>query len=529
MLMSSARVLLVGLACLAAVPACAEQASTLDLCDQAAEHRAACVGAYVTPPVCDADAQSAAEYLLSLSCDEIANLGAGGKADGAFCDWFGAGCTPDEAIFTGPACTSDAQCATGSSCLEKHCFAGTDSPELISIMDTWTRSAQTTGSTTELLAGNAETRTVRNQLMAGAQHSIHFTALVIEDDETGRETVGLLAAAARRGVEVRVVIDATTQYTFSSYDVLAPLVSAGGEVLPYNPILEWAAVRWQIGINANQRLHEKLLIVDGADAVVGGRNVGDDYLLDGHWHDTCVHLRGPGVADVQRIFLALWDQIGAWEKQAGCPQRDKYGFACPTQAITGDAAYTPPQAPLAAARTRPIYSDPRSQKTPLGYLAYLNLVRTAHDTIYIANSYFVPPRRLRKHLEAAVARGVRVVVVTNSLQSTDAWWMYYASLNYYKELIGAGIEIHQYRGTETLHAKTMLVDGTLAVVGSFNLDPRSAASNSEALVVIRDGAAVGELADDFTRMLGYSDLASADISAADWVKAKAFRLVEPLL
>ena len=75
----------------------------------------------------------------------------------------------------------------------------------------------------------------------------------------------------------------------------------------------------------------------------------------------------------------------------------------------------------------------------------------------------------------------------------------------------------------------MLVYGTLSVVGSFNLDPRSAASNSEALVVIRDGAAVGELADDFTRMLGYSDLASADISAADWVKAKAFRLVEPLL
>ncbi|HUS30568.1 MAG TPA: phospholipase D-like domain-containing protein, partial [Kofleriaceae bacterium] len=182
-----------------------------------------------------------------------------------------------------------------------------------------------------------------------------------------------------------------------------------------------------------------------------------------------------------------------------------------------------------SARTRPVYSDPRSQKTPLGYLSSLNLVRTAQHTIYIANSYFVPPRRLRKHLKAAVARGVRVVVVTNSLHSTDAWWMYYASLNYYKELLGAGIEVYQYRGTETLHSKTMLVDGKLAVIGSYNLDPRSAASNSESIVTVRDGAAVGELAADFQAMLGYSDPASADISAADWVKAKAFKIAEPLL
>ncbi|HEU4614465.1 MAG TPA: phosphatidylserine/phosphatidylglycerophosphate/cardiolipin synthase family protein [Kofleriaceae bacterium] len=527
MRLSSPRALLFGLACLLA--ACADEPTAFDVCDQAAEHRAECVGEYVTPPVCDADAEAAAEYLLTLSCDEIAQLGQDGKADGAFCDWFGAGCTPDESIFTGGSCTTAAQCASGSSCLEGHCFAGTDSAEFTALMDTWTKSAETSGGSAELLADNAQTRVLRNQLMANAQHSIHFTALLIEDDETGRETVALMADAARRGVEVRVVVDATTQYTFSSYDVLRPLVEAGGEILPYNPVTEWAVVRWKIGININQRLHEKLLIVDGTDAVVGGRNVGDDYLLAGHWHDTCVHLRGPGVTDVQRIFLALWDQLGAWENEAGCPQRDKYGFACPAHAIAAEAAYTPALAPVAAARTRPIYSDPRSQKPPMGYLAYLNLVRTAHDSIYIANSYFVPPRRLRKHLKAAVARGVRVVVLTNSLQSTDAWWMYYASLNYYKELIGAGIEVHQYRGTETMHAKTMLVDGKLAVIGSFNLDPRSAASNSEALVVVRDGAAVGELAQDFSAMLAYSDLASAEISAADWVKAKAFKLVEPLL
>lgn len=508
--------------------ACADEQNALDVCDRAAEHRADCVGEFVTPPVCDESAQETAEYLLSLTCDEISNLAADGKADGAFCDWFGAGCTPDESIFTGRSCSSDAACGAGSTCLENHCFAS-DGSELQSIMDRWTHTVETTGSFTQLLEQNSEARALRDQMMANAKQSIHFTALIIEDDDAGRETIAAMAAAARRGVEVRVIVDATTQHQFSSYAVLEPLVQAGGEVLPYNPIVEWAAERWKNGLNVNQRLHEKLLIVDGAHAVIGGRNVGDEYFVDTKWHDTCVYIRGPGVTDLQRMFLHEWDEITGWEREAGCPQQAKYGFACPQTALENDARYTPAQPSAGTAKTRPIYSDPRSQKTPLGYLSYLNLTRTAQHTIYIANSYFVPPRRLRKHLKAAVARGVRVVVVTNSLGSTDAWWMYYASLNYYKELIGAGIEVYQYRGTETMHAKTMLVDGKLAVVGSYNLDPRSAASNSEAIVTIRDGAAVGELAQDFEAMLASSDRVSAEISAADRAKAKAFKLVEPLL
>lgn len=506
--------------------ACADEPNMLDVCDQAADHRAACVGEYVTPPVCDETAQESAKYLLSLSCEEIDSLGADGKADGAFCDWFGAGCTPDEAIFTGRTCS--ASCSAGEACMEGRCYK-TDGTELNAIMDHWTKSAETAGSVTQLLDQNSETRTVRNQLMANAKQSIHFTALLIGDDETGRETIAAMAAAARRGVEVRVIVDATTQYMFSSYSMLKPLADAGGQIIPFNPVVEWAAQRWRNGLNVNQRLHEKLLIIDGKEAVVGGRNIGDDYLLDGKWHDTCVYLRGTGVTDVQRMFLYDWDQFAGWEREAGCPQQQKYGFACPQTAIANDPRYTPAQVSAGAAKTRPIYSDPRSQKTPLGYLASLNLVRTAQKTIYIANSYFVPPRRLRKHLKAAAARGVRVVVVTNSLSSTDAWWMYYASLNYYKELISAGIEVYQYRGTQTLHSKTMLIDGKLAVVGSYNLDPRSAASNSEAMVTIRDGAAVNELAADFQAMLGYSDRVSSEISAADWAKAKAFKLVEPLL
>ncbi len=513
------------------VAACGPETTATDLCEAAAEHRAECLGDYVTPPTCDAATEAQAQTILEMDCDEIAALARDGKADGAWCDWIGAGCTPDEAIFQGPRCTRDSDCVSGAACVEKHCFAGVDSAEFSTIMDTWTASRESSGSTTHLLDGNDETRQLRNRMMREAQHSIHVTALILQPDATGYETADLLVAAARRGVEVRVVVDATTQYTFGDYDILERLSTAGVEVIPFNPILEWATVRGAIGINANQRLHEKLLIVDGKQAIVGGRNVGDDYLLDGQWRDTCVHLAGPGVADVQRMFFSIWTQISGWERRAGCPQQRKFGFACPAAGdpVVNDPRYTPATTATTAARTRPVYSDPRSQRTPFGYRATLNLVRGARDTIFIANSYFVPPRRLRKHLKAAVARGVRVVVVTNSLESTDAWWMYYASLNYYKELIGAGVEVYHYRGTETMHAKTMLVDGEVALVGSFNLDPRSAASNSEAMLLVRDGAAVAELARAFTTDLAYADLADDDLTAAEWLKAKSFRLVEPLL
>lgn len=497
-----------------------------DICEEAARYRESCVGDYITPPICDEDAIAAAEMMLGLSCEQLRDPG---KADGAFCDWFGVGCTPDEPIFDGPACTSDDVCGEGF-CVEGHCFGGVGSDDLTRMLDTWTDTTEETGSATHLLVKNSETRALRRQLIESAQHSLHFSAFIIEEDETGEEMATLFAEAAQRGVEVRVVVDASTQYTFSSYDVLWKMRDAGVQILVYNAALEWAGLRLGEEITANDRLHEKLLIVDGAEAIMGGRNVGADYLLDGQWRDTDVYVTGPGVAGIQRMYLGLWDKDAAWEREAGCPNQDKYDLYCPDEeTLVDNFMYYPPLDEVGTARTRAIYSDPAHQPTPHGYLATLALVRSARSSITIANSYFVPPRRLRKHLLAAVKRGVRVTVLTNSKESTDAWWMYYASLNYYQELIGGGLEIHQYRGTETMHAKTMLIDDELAVVGSFNLDPRSAVDNTESMLIIRDGDAVQELRDAMDADLEFSDLASDDISLIDKAKAKAFRLVEPLL
>ncbi len=502
----------------------------LDVCELAAEHRAECVGDYVTPPICDGpEAEAKAQEILDTPCETfVAEFENTGKADGAFCDWFGAGCTPDEPIFIGPDCSSDADCATGY-CVEEHCFEGVKSDEFAETLDIFTQSVEISGSQTQLLTDNAETRQLRNDLIENATSSIHFSAFIIQDDETGNEMVRLFSEAAQRGVEVRVLVDATTQFQFADYAMLQEMAMNGVEVLAWNPVTEWAGLRQSLTLTANDRLHEKILVVDGLEVVIGGRNVGDEYLLADKWRDTDVYVAGSGVQGIQSLYLEDWDRVAALERATGCESQSDWGFSCPPEPIAEDPKYYPELEELGTSNTRAIYSDPLNQPTPFGYVTTLALVRAAKTSITIANSYFVPPRRLRRHLKAAVERGVEVRVLTNSLESTDAWWMYYASLNYYKELIGAGVQIFQYNGTETMHAKTMLIDGEMAVVGSFNLDPRSAIDNSESMLLITDGAAVEQLDQAMEADIAFSERASDDIPLSELLKAKSFRLVEPLL
>jgi cardiolipin synthase len=515
---------------------CGPDTHEITVCEQVALYQEECTGEYLTPPMCDEDMESAAEYILSLSCEQIEQLGnLQGKADGAFCDWFGFGCTADESLFTGASCDVDWDCGSDEYCAEGHCFAGVDSPEMDRILTELTGREEVGGSYTHHVVDNDETWQIRRALIEAAEQSVHVTALLIEDNELGDETIRVLSNAARRGVEVRVVIDATTQYSFGGgYDKLLELAAAGGEVLPFNPVTEWAWLRWDIDISANHRLHEKILVVDGTYAVVGGRNWGDDYFDGDKWRDSDVYLEGRIVTETQKLFLERWDEYGGWEAQAGCPQAEDYpGLYCPhgELPLSGDAQYLPDTGSAGSDRARVIYSDPRAHDSSSeGYVSTIAMVRAARESIKITNSYFVPSRRLRKHLRAAANRGVKVTIVTNSLESTDAWYMYYASINYYKELLGVGIEIRQYRGTETMHAKTMVIDDEMALIGSYNLDPRSVTSNSEAMILIRDGAAVTESVSQFATDSAYTDRVYwEDISVADRIKALAFRLPEPLM
>lgn len=503
------------------------------VCEEAADHVEACTGEYITPPVCDDQAARAAERMLAVDCEHFEGaFPADGKGDGAFCEWFGTGCKPDEPIFRGAACERDADCHGGAFCVEQHCFDGVTSAEFAAVLDEYTDSLEVPGNYTDLLVDNVRTREVWRDLVTSARQSIHLAMHGIKDDEQGRALVERLIDAAARGVEVRVLIDAATQHRLRNYAILSEMAQSGIHVLPFNPPTQWTRVHLGLrGFTANDRLHEKMVIVDGRDAILGGRNVGDAYLTPDRWRDVDVHVRGPAVAALQHIFLGNWDRTSAWERRAGCPSESSHGLYCPPAdpSLVDDSAHYPELEPSGEARVRAIYSAPFLQDVSHGYFTTLALVRGARESIQIANAYCIPPRRLRKHLRAAAARGVEVTIITNSKESNNFVATYYAGLNYYRELIDAGIHLYEYDGPETLHAKVMLVDGEVAVVGSYNLDVRSADDNSEAMVLMQEAQAVEQLRRAFDATLDNSTRASADIPPGERARALAHRIVEPLL
>jgi hypothetical protein len=229
-------------ACADAAPPESEPSAGLavDVCEAAARHIAACTGSYLTPPRCDDDAAAWAETYLARDCDQLVATTA--RADGPTCDWFGTGCAPDEDIFRGAACQRDADCGAGG-CAEGHCFAGVASAEMDAILAELTGSDVVGGSRTQVLFDNAATAQLWRQLIDGATRSVHVMSLIIEDNPIGHDIAGRLAAAARRGVEVRVIVDSVSELTYGTYQLLTDIASAGGRVIAFNPAANWAALR----------------------------------------------------------------------------------------------------------------------------------------------------------------------------------------------------------------------------------------------------------------------------------------------
>jgi putative cardiolipin synthase len=125
--------------------------------------------------------------------------------------------------------------------------------------------------------------------------------------------------------------------------------------------------------------------------------------------------------------------------------------------------------------------------------ALIELLDNAKERVVIESPYLVPTRQFRHSLQRALERGVEVRILTNSLFSTDNILPQAGYVGKRRWLVQQGVELWEYYGPESLHAKTAVLDGSLAVVGSFNLDPRSQRLNTELIVVIDDPAWAAEL------------------------------------
>lgn len=305
-----------------------------------------------------------------------------------------------------------------------------------------------------------------------AAHEVHLETYIFADDRTGRLVAGAMAAAARRGVAVRLLVDGFGARDFAT-GLGVSLTAAGVEVMTYRP----EAGQTRIRRHRLRRLHRKLAVVDGRIAFAGGINVIDDF-DDGKSaaprFDYAVRIEGPLAERVHAAVRHVW-RLVRW---ASLGHRPPPPAALPRPGVVGGTI-----------RAALLIRDNLRHRHDIEH-AYMQAIHAARSEILISNAYFLPGRSFRKVLLAAARRGVRVRLLLQG--RSDHVLLHHATLSLYDRMLSAGIRVFEYQPAE-LHAKVAVIDEDWATVGSSNIDPFSLLLSREANVVVRDAVFAGEL------------------------------------
>lgn len=412
-----------------------------------------------------------------------------------------------------------------------HAFQDTADTRLGRIVSRLSAGQAPTDSGHHMLSGGLDAFAARVVLIREADRSIDVKSHFIREGVTARFLLHELVKAADRGVRVRLLLD-----DFGTAGQDARLLALDGhpqfQVRVFNPFASRGSRL--LGLltdfrRLNRRMHNKSLIVDNQVAIVGGRNIADEYFsarADLDFGDLDVMSLGPVVDEVSSVFDAFWSSdwalpISAIAREAPPPEEvvkirnrldDAAGAtdASPYADAVRDSRFMQQirarrlelwwaPAHLAYDLPEKITAPPGERATHMGPQLRRYVDATASSLI-IMSPYFVPQAEGVEVLGAIRARGVRVVVVTNSLASTDVWPVHTGYARYRRALLEAGVELwevkpHTYFASSpgdvpstarsALHAKVFVFDREALFVGSFNLDPRSLHLNTEMGVVLQ--------------------------------------------
>ena len=328
-----------------------------------------------------------------------------------------------------------------------------------------------------LLDTGDETMQALEAAVRAAQHHIHLEYYIWEPDYIGTLFRDLLAEAVQRGVEVRVLYDGVgSQHLNTAF--WKPLVEAGGQVLEFNAIrFSFASFNF-----ANFRTHRKIVVCDGRVGFLGGVNLHEPACNtrsgNNAWRDQHVRIEGEPVRKIQRLFLENWTYAGG--RFALSPESfpEYFPSARETQGTIA---------------VQILASGPDDETAPL-HAFFLAALATARSRVWIETPYLIPDEPLETALRIAELRGIDVQVIVP--KQGDSRLVTAASHTYCESLVKAGIRIFEY-GPPMLHAKTMVVDDTVAVIGTANLDNRSFRLNFEIAAAFYDAQVIACMAKRF--------------------------------
>jgi len=417
-----------------------------------------------------------------------------------------------------------------------------------------------------LLERGEDSLTLRVHLIRAARISVDVQTFIFAEDDAGFLVLDELVKAARRGVKVRVLVDQL--FSLSNTKLLAALARAhvNFELRVYNPTFHKAATQpleFAAGVlccftRFNQRMHNKLLLIDSAIGIVGGRNYENRYFDwddEFDYRDRDVLVAGPVGAAMRASFEQFWNhphsaplsrlrdvsaRILADGLYAPAYASHTYRTAARVATLSrnaDDADFVRTQFAAQAVRVNDVeyfsdapdkFADPDGAQSNQLSRHITDLLRGARSEIVLQTPYLVisrPARTLFRDLRHDQPQ-LRVLVSTNSLAATDAFYVYALSYKYKKRYLKLGFEIHEFKpfpaeapdvianyaalgdhDDETtryrkygrapltrqgvrlgLHAKTIVIDAAITLIGSHNFDPRSDHYNTESGFIIHDGA-----------------------------------------
>ncbi|KZC19513.1 MULTISPECIES: phospholipase D family protein [Rhodanobacter] len=375
-----------------------------------------------------------------------------------------------------------------------------------------------------------------------AGRSLDLQYYMWHDDLVGHLLAREVYAAAERGVRVRLLLDDINTKGLDPA-LLALDAHPNIEVRLYNPFRNRRGV-WRLlemvqrFFSVNHRMHNKAWIADGRIALVGGRNIGDEYFdanRSVNFRDLDMLLLGPAVADASAIFDDFWNSSAAVPIEALNPQTPEnlhrlvaaLAHECAdaaAQVYLDRVAASPSAQRLANHELSPhwsasitVASDPPLKTKAADRSGWLQLRLAAHlggvhSEVLLISPYFVPGKQGTATLLGLARGGTRVGVVTNSLAANDVPAVHSGYERYRRQLLDGGVGLFEIRrrgpvathglfgSGASLHTKAFVIDGARGFVGSFNLDPRSANLNTEMGVLFDDASLARDLRQEYLRL-----------------------------
>jgi len=334
-----------------------------------------------------------------------------------------------------------------------------------------------------------------------ASSSIDITTYPWSEGIMSTKVITALTGAAKRGVQVRVLIDALGGHTISDADLL-PLRNAGAKIEHYH---QFSIIN---PLQYDERDHMRSIVIDGTTGFLGGMGIGDDWLGDGvtsGWSDMMFEVKDTMAQSLQSAFAALWNSTTG-------------------EVLAGSLFYPP----FSIASTTNVYlqavSIPSKNLEPVRDI-FLYSILNAQKSIHIISPFIIPNSDILAALENKARSGVDVEILSpgdksNSSLLRDAWRSDYAGL------LAAGVKIYEYE-PQMIHTKIMVVDGTWSVIGSANLDNRSEELNDENIMGIDDPVLAGQLETVFTQDITHSNqIMQNQWNSKSWISKIGYDTIE---